>query len=371
MTRDELLKICLDQWNNSFNGLLANITMGMGKTRMGLEILKISKNPALIITHTVKSRDETWPDEMKAWNIYPENTNLVQFDSISKEGFHYHTIVLDECHLMTKAVFEYLTENLKVNPNCRYLFLSGTMPDNDDKMKWIKSFRLPKVEYDFMTALRDGNANNIRFNIMYVEPEDTQKKYKVQFHSGLHTEKEAYFLLCKNIMIAKNEELRKMAINARMWFIYKSETKLRVLRYLHKGLLLKNKRHLLFLTTKELADEFAPFVYHSGTTTEYHDRFCAGELPYLASIEQLKTGANILNLRNAIALQINSRKHSFDQLAGRLTRIGDNKEDSVIYIIVLKDTMDQSWLAKASQNIQRKYFKTYNITHQHLLDHGV
>lgn len=370
MTRDELFQLVMDRWDNSFYGIIANITMGMGKTRAGLAIAKKSSKPCMILTHSVDARDNVWPDEMNIWDIHPENTKIVQFDSVTKQEPIYKTIIIDECHLMTTAVYNFLVFNKTVNPDCKYLFLTGTLPDDDTKMKWLQSFALPMVKYSFMDALADGNANNIEFKIVYVDLDDTEANVKVPLKKGLFTEKGAYYELCKSIQIAKTQQLREMSINARMWFIYKSKTKIKALRVIHEQLIKKSKRHIIFTTTKEIADSFGPNVYHSGTDDTMLESFKKGELMYLASVEQLKVGANIPGLRTGVLLQSNAKKHSFEQVAGRLTRLGDN-EISTIYIIVLKNTMDESWLAKATQGINRKYFKQYHLTHAQIKDYGV
>lgn len=365
MTRDKLYEISLEEWSKSNGYLLANITMGMGKTRLGLKINdSFTKGAKLIITHSVVSQDSTWFSESVKWKLSLDRTDFVYLESVSKLDKFYDLIILDECHKILPSVFEWL--KLQFHKGSKLLFLTGTLPDDKDKMTMLNWFNLKSINYTFMQALEDGNANNITFNIVYCNQENTIKKYSVPMRRGLFTEREAYIQICSKIECAKTEKLRQLAIQERMWFLYKSETKIKVAIYLRNHFESKNLRYIIFAPTKAIAKSLSDKIYYSGSTDKYYNMFKNEEINHLVTVEQLKTGENISNLRYGIILQNNSKKHNFEQLGGRFTRLGDNTEKSEVYIIVLKETMDFSWLSNSCINVPKSYFKEYEISNEKL-----
>lgn len=364
MTKDQLNDKLYRLWSNTPNHIFANITMGMGKTKCALRILQNESFNKLILTHTTNSRDVVWPNEMEKWNYDIQDLDIFQYAHISKIDKIYNVIVLDECHKITLNIFNFLKRQVEIG--CRILFLTGTRPDDKQKLGFLNYFKSTILEYTLMDAVNDKNANDVEFRIVYCHQDDTIPKYKVFMRSGLFTERQAYLEYCKQIMNAKTDKLKELAINMRMWHIYKSETKLKAALYIRNQMLKENNRFIMFVTTKSIASSISDNVFHSGTKNTKYKDFLNGEINELITCEQLKTGENIPNLRYGIVTQIDAKKHNFEQLMGRFTRIEATLQKSIIYVIVLKDTMDFTWLRKASGNINKSYFKEYEISNEKL-----
>ncbi len=363
MTRDEVSKKVIDLYNSCNGHVLAVITMGMGKTRTALKILDSDhEHLKLILTHTVNSRDKTWPDEMNEVDIHPPLLEIHQFDKVSALINDYKIIVVDECHLITEPLFKFLA---RYSNSARILFMTGTLPDNVIKMQWLRFFKANTIQYTFLQALEDGNINNIEFHIVYVDFDTVEKKYKVPFRPGLYTESDAYFQHCVNVQNS-TAKTKDMHVNNRMWFIYKSETKTKAAIYIRNHLISENKRNITFTTTKEIADKISENVHYSGCKNSKLDDFQSYQINDLVSINQMKVGANLEGLRYMVAQQINSKMHDFMQMVNRTTRQGNDDVTSTVYIIVARNTMDVSWMVNATRNIPKSLVKEYHLSQEKL-----
>ena len=363
MTRDELSDKVINTANSHNGHLLLVITMGMGKTRTALKLLNQDNvHLKLILTHTVHSRDHTWPSEMEKTGIYPVPLEIHQFDAVPKLQGDYKIIVVDECHLITETLFKFLVRYIN---SARIIFMTGTLPDNSVKMQWLRFFKAQTIQYTFLQALEDGNINNIEFHIVYVDFDNTEKKYKVPFRAGVFTESEAYFQYCINVQNS-TAKTKDMHINNRMWFIYKSETKTKAAIYIRNHLIATQKRNITFTTTKEIADKISENVHYSGCKNSKLDDFQSYKINDLVSINQMKVGANLEELRYMVAQQINSKMHDFMQMVNRTTRQGSDDVTSIVYVIVARDTMDVSWMVNATRNIPKSLVKEYHLSQEKL-----
>lgn len=354
MTRDELFERVLQRYDADNRNLIYFITMGMGKTRCALAIAQKEKR-VLIALHSKNNRDSNWPNEAKIWGYDTAHIEFVLHTGLEKVVFNdYDLVVMDECHLITEDI-ENKLQQIKAHCHPRFVFMTGTMPDDKEKVKRLHQFANNIFEYNFMQALSDGNISNIEINVVEIEMDNTKK---FEYAKGrFRTEQEQYFQICRNIQHASNPKLKDMYINSRMWFIYKSFSKKRAIIYLHERMKELKLRHIVFVTTQEFANSISPWVYHGNTKSTMFDKFCAQEIDHLVTVKSLKTGANIPNLRYGITMQIDGKHHNLDQLLARLTRVEDGKHIAKLYVLILKNTMDESWFAKCTANIPSKYFK--------------
>ncbi len=363
MTRDELFENALRRYREDDKNIIYNISMGMGKTRIGLALAKTARIRSLLVLHSRPSRDETWPTEAKIWNYDLDNVDMVLHQSLYKIDGIYDVIIIDECHLITEEVKAQL-DRIRRYCNPRFVFMTGTMPDDKDKLKMIYSFANNVYEYSFMQAIQDGNATNIQINVVEVEMDDTELYPYAK--NASRTELKQYLHLCRSIQFAKSEQTKQLFIQARMWFIYKSQTKQKAVKYLHERMKAQGIRHIVFVTTQEFADSLSPYVYHGSSSKTYFDQFRKSEIPHLISVKTLTTGANIPNLEHGVVMQVNQKKHNLEQIIGRLTRIESEKQLSKMFFIVLKGTMDETWFQRASEKIPSKYFRKIILTKETL-----
>ena len=363
MTRDEIAKQLFDLYYFNRGHILGNITMGMGKTRAALQIASTDTSIyKLVLTHTVGSRDKTWPKEMAEINIYPAGLQIEYFGNVDNLHDNYGLIIVDECHLITENLFKFLVRHINSR---RILFLTGTLPDEKEKQKWLYIFKPKMLHYTFEQALEDGNINNIEFHVIYVDLDETAVRYKVPMRKGIFTEKEAYFQQCVNVQNSEGKS-KEMHINNRMWFIYKSDTKVKAAIYIRNHLISENKRHILFTTTKDIADRISKNVHYSGCKNSKLDEFQSYQINDLVSINQMKVGSNIEGLRYIISQQLNSKMEAFMQMSSRATRLSENKENSIVYIIVARDTVDVTWMRKATKGIPAELVKEYHLSKEKL-----
>jgi superfamily II DNA or RNA helicase len=343
--------------NNGF--LFAEFIMGIGKTKLAIDIIKhlrqdrVSPLECLFVCHTVVSRDTTTPNEFATWKmtslIDNREVQLVQYEGLDYiSGRIFDLVIFDECHLITERRYQFFQRN-----QCRrVLLLSGTRPDDPDKMKMILELCKGNIlKYDLTTATRHGTVNDILFKLVEIDMSES--------------ENEEYARIIRKMQEAQrrmpqSEGWLRMIINERMWWVYKNKSKLQAMMYMANGMREKDRRFLMFTTTKEQADLISPYTMYSGKKdTEYH-RFCAGTINELCTVKQIESGANIPNLRYAVAQQINSKKHNVRQLAGRLLR-GNLEEVATFWIIVLRSTIDEAWVYDAMKGIPKEKIKRIRL----------
>jgi superfamily II DNA or RNA helicase len=341
--------------------LFAEFCMGVGKTKLALDImiwlagvLKIKLN-MLYICHTTHSRDKTIPEDIIKWGgskfLESGELQLVQYEALdSIGGEKYHLVIYDECHLLTNRRNSFFRRN-----NCqRILLLSGTRPDDIVKMGMIEKLCKGNIlVYDLTMAIKNETVNNVEIKLVEVE---MSPKEQSQYSALLRQLKDAY-----GKDAYKGDAIQKAAVNQRMWFIYKSETKVKAMIYLRNGLRKKNLRFIMFACTKEQANLLSPYRSYSGIKkADSLQAFMDETIDEMASVKQLTTGTNINNLLYGINLQVNSKSHNIRQTLGRFLR-GPEGSIGLLYILVLKGTKDEEWVENSVRKIPSKMITRFKL----------
>jgi superfamily II DNA or RNA helicase len=349
VTKDYLQERGVLAFQRGHGFLFAEFSMGVGKTKLAIDIIRHLKRnregwiKVLYICHTTASRDITTPDEFRQWDAYhlleSGEVTLVQYEKLDEiSHMSYDLVIFDECHLITARRYEFFNRNVAV----RILLLTGTRPDNGDKMEMLRRLcRGNMLNYNMEQATKHGTVNDITFKLVFVDmdPQESVEYYQL---SNRITRLQS--------QMPQAEWAMTIAVNRRMWFIYKSITKLRAMQYMANGMREKERRFLMFTPTKEQARALSSYTMYSGKKDTDFKSFCNQEINELCSVKQIESGANIPNLKYALCQQINSKKHNIRQMAGRLLR-GDVNDIATFWVIVLRSTVDEKWAEEAIQGI--------------------
>jgi superfamily II DNA or RNA helicase len=359
MTKDYLQQRGLQSYIDTGGFLFAELSMGTGKTKLAIDIIqhlkgtRLFKIRVLFICHTIASRDITTPEQFRTWNAYDliesNQVSLVQYEGLDEiRDQTYDLVIFDEAHLITIRRYGFFRRN-----HCHsILLLTGTRPDNEEKMNMIRKLcRGNILTYGMVQATKHHTVNDILFKLVLVDMS--------AYENG------EYARLCNKLAKAQRgmpatEFQLKMAINNRMWFIYQSQTKLKAMMYMAAGMRDKQRRFLMFTPTKEQSRILSPYTMYSGKKDIDFRRFCNGEINELCSVKQIVSGANIPDLKYAISQQINSKTHNLQQVAGRLLR-GDVNSQATFWVIVLRSTIDEKWVYNATKGIPAEKIKRIEL----------
>lgn len=350
----------------------------------------------LLVSPTERLRDRNWPDEFDKWNILPlfvSHIKSICFASLKKEvGKKYKLVILDEIHRLTemsaKAFKEtgedVLTEFLADNLSDAVLGLTATVPDHQrdpEKYRIIAQVAPVVFTYSLDQGVEDNMIADYEIRVIVSELEDKVKTIAAGTKAKpfMVTEAKQYEYMDKQIIryraaaygatdAKEAEKLTKqmdLATYARNRFLYNLPTKSKLAKSCLKHMM-GNKRTLVFCGSIAQCDELlAPNVFHSKSGKAGQlafDAFNKKEISVLGVVNAANEGINFVDLDQLLIIQIDSNPRNLVQRIGRGLRIREGHK-AIIYILVIKDTADESWLEKALDAFDRKKVTYYSAKH--------
>lgn len=338
------------------------VTMGGGKTKGALDCAKsthdritstsfASHSRGLIVTHSVTSRDTTWPEEIEQyhkWMIPEINQGFIRIvhrkDVLNIVAETFDWVIWDECHLMKEQDRAFFMANNILS----LMLLTGTEPSDQDLKNYLRTMARHKV---FQLTVDEGIENELindyRVKIIKIKPTDEEWDDYLNIGKRIH-----------KIRFVENYAALRSVQGMRMHFIYQMESKVKVARQI--GELLDKERLIYFCASKEICSTLSPYIYHSGTDETDLDKFKNGEIDRLASCRQLRTGANIRDFKHIVAQQVNSKGEDFFQLLARLFRLRIG-EIGTFHVLVAENTQDYVWVTSALRPVNPAKCKWYSL----------
>lgn len=148
----------------------------------------------------------------------------------------------------------------------------------------------------------------------------------------------------------------------RMRFIYNLKSKKEAAKFLLDNFIGQNSKTIVFCGSINQANELCgDNVFHSGVKDIALNKFFNDEITVLGVVEALNEGITIENVENEIVVQVNSNEKDIVQRIGR--SIGF-KEDHIatIFIVCCSDTQDESWVEKATKNLDESRISEIEIS---------
>ena len=349
--------------------IMFNFATGTGKGKTAIECAidyynQVSKKPLFIGCFTEKQRDKLWVNELAKWgrmhHIVQYNVRACYASFRKIKGLDLGVVILDEAHHLSEGDWEFF-ENNKFEA---VIVLTATEPRSSDKKKLLR-----RLTYGRRMVIKNDDAikaevlNDFKVHIMQVQP-DTTKRFKLEQNNNvLYNEWTGYLRLCYLYDKARESsvgERIRFAHLRRMRFLGNSETKTRAAIYIQNQIKAKNFRFVTIAASIEQTSKLGPYICHSKTSKVDYDRFCAGRINELISVNQLKEGENFENLGRMVYVQPDGNPSDFEQLKGRAQRLPID-QISIIYIIVMKGTMDERWVKKSLENTPADKIKYFNL----------
>jgi superfamily II DNA or RNA helicase len=403
---------------------------GAGKSRCGvlraMEVVAQNPNAKIFLAvPTEKLRDVTWKDEFIKWDtlyIFEKNLTRACYVSLNKyTQEEYDLVILDEAHHVTEACIPFFTDNEIKS----IIGLTATPPKDKVKKEILNAVAPVSFIYPLEQGIADGIISPFTIDIIftdldnklkYIEAGSKTKKFK-------QTEKQAYdywdnvFEQNKEFLIPINNQLKQFgyneeakenfnnnpknqgkdyiltlskkssdipvlqalskdkgkfeavkfrAVTKRKTIILGSIAKEKIAQRFIEEVMEAEKRYLIFSgSIKQSVDLLGDNVFNSKSTDEALNKFIQEQINAICVCNALNEGANIPNLDEALIIQISAKDLHLIQRIGRVVRLRDNFIGK-IYIIVLRDTVDERWLNTAIAAI--KEIKITEYTEQEFFD---
>lgn len=362
----KIQKEIVDSLPSPCHGLL-NIAPRVGKTKIAIDLIKREKPKRILwVTPNTKLRDKDIPDEFVKWKAktYLKKTVVICWASLENHEGDYDIVILDEYQDIT-------VNNSKGFFNGKIKFksiicLSGTHPTHRSKNELYQRLGLKLLIEMSIDEARDKNLI-APYEITVVGTHlDKLNKNVVAGNKTvkfMQTEFEKYSYMTKTIESRKSRGLLvpKYQYLNRMRFIHNLGSK----SLAAKLLLSKLKgRTLIFCSNIAQAESMCKNTYHSKRDDKDLQLFLQGKIDTLACVNAGGVGFTYENVDNFVILQVNS--DSKGDSTQKITRSLVLQEDYIaqIYILVVKDTVDEEWMNKVLLNfdsnvVNYKHIKEY------------
>ena len=355
MSRDLIQNKILDNLLYPTHGLL-KLAPRVGKTKLGIEILKKEKpKKVLWVTPNTKLRDEDIPREFKEWKAlsYLKKTDIICYASLSSHTGNYDKIILDEYQgLSPNNCTPLLNGKIKYKT---ILGLSGTHPKHKEKQDLYDELKLETLSE---MSIDEAVENNLiaPYKIKIIELElDNKDKYITGGSKDkpfMQTERSRYDYYTRliNMKLFSGQPVPKFFYLNRMRFLYNLKSKQDFAKKLIPKL---EGRTLIFTGSIAQAEDLCKYTYHSKTDDTHLQKFMKGKINTLACVNAGGVGYTYRDVDNFLITQVNSNgKGDSTQKIARSLVLQEGYEAN-IYILVVKNTVDEDWLKKVLNDFDK------------------
>jgi superfamily II DNA or RNA helicase len=359
----------------------AGVSMGVGKTRLGLEHFQLVMNKVLVdkgrrakalVVAPITIIHKGWVDEAEKWNMthLSEDIEFVTYRSLTKKNVNdYDVIYLDECHSL-KQKHDYWLSHF----GGYIIGLTGTPPKRkgSEKSRMVAKYCPIRYTYLIDEAVDDKILNDYKI-IVHMIPLSQDQNFKVEIKnnhkdpkkrkvikSWYTSETENYAYWTSRVNDAESfTEKRKLSV-LRMTSMKKYPSK----EYYGRKLLEQaTQKSLLFANLKVQADRMCKYSYHSDNKDSEHNMqmFEDDTIDKLACVDQLSQGANMPGLKELIIMHLYGNNRRGAQRLGRGLRLNPD-ELMTAHVLCFKDTIDEVWVREGLAEFNPDKIEWYDTT---------
>ena len=359
----------------------AGISMGVGKTRLGLEHFQLVTNKVLVdkgrrakalVVAPITIIHKGWVAEAEKWKMthLVEDIEFVTYRSLTKKNVNdYDVIYLDECHSL-KEKHDYWLSHF----GGYIIGLTGTPPKRkgSEKARMVAKYCPIRYEYLIDEAVDDKILNDYRI-VVHMIPLGQKQDFKVEIKDNhkdpkkrrvvkswytSETENYAYWTGALNDADSFTEK-RKLSV-LRMTAMKKYPSKE---RYGKKLLEQTQQKSLLFANLKIQADRMCKHSYHSDNKDSERNMqlFETDMIDKLVCVDQLSQGANMPGLKELIIMHLYGNNRRGAQRLGRGLRLNPD-ELMTAHVLCFKDTIDEAWVKEGLDEFNQDKIEWYDTT---------
>lgn len=333
-----------------------NLSVGFGKTKVGLMYLKKAGGNTLIVVPKLDII-KSWEDDAEKFGYKDVIDRCIFSTYLSLHKYNpadFQNVILEEAH-NTKASHDPFLSNFNGN----ILGLTGTPPvwKNSEKGEMMTKYYPIRYTYTTDEAVDQDILNDYNINVHYISLSE-KNDIEVSYSRGSFktSERKSYDYCTRKIDEANHSQLKFAHIN-RINQLKKFHSKERFVKQLIKYIP-EDEKVLIFCNTIEQAEKLCENSHHSKKKDSPLEDFKEGNITRLSCIEQLSEGINIPNLKHAIILHTYSGgSPKAKQKFGRLMRL-PTTETATIHILCYKDTVDEKWVNSNLENFNKEKIKT-------------
>lgn len=345
----------------------AAISMGVGKTRLGLDhfqlvmkkILENGRDARGLIVAPKLDILKGWQKEAKKWNVENllDHLTFTTYRSMTKYNTNdFDVVYLDECHSLTPAHDFWLSHF----PGW-IIGLTGTAPKRKSSIKQKLVNKHCPIMYEYITddAVEDNILNDYRIivHLLSLDPSETMliEKGGRRWYTS---EVKNYAYWTKRLITASGPKEKQIVSVQRMKAMQTYPSKDEYAKQLLDSI---DQKCLLFANEKKQADKLCDHSYHSGNkdSKENMKLFESGEITKMSCVLQLSEGVNIPGLKEGIIMHAYGNNRKSAQRIGRLLRL--NPDDvATAHILCYKGTVDLDWVKSALEDFDDDKISWYD-----------
>ena len=346
---------------NDYN-LALDISPRVGKSKILIDAIRDKKDWNICISSPYDTIKKSWEGEIDHWKL-GFKPKLICHKSLKKIPENLDLLVIDEFQTLSNANCKMILDK---HPK-RIVCLSGTV-NYETELKLRNYLRIDiKYRYTIEQAISDGIIAAFNIKVIRCDLDDTISRVPSGTikHPKTRTEKGHYEYLTqayeKFKFLANTDSYFyniKMKLAAeRQRFLARVWTKIEVA----KKILDKFKRGIIFTLDTERADKFCDSYHSKNKKLDNLTKFIEEDINKLAVVNMVNMGITIPNLKRAIIHQTQSNSEMALQKILRMCNLEDGLEADV-YIICCRDTVDEDWVRKALENVDKKRVEYIDYT---------
>lgn len=367
MNREKVQQEALDiAITNKRVGL--GISMGVGKTRIGLQHLIRFFNPDInvLVVAPKKTIFKAWIDEtekMECQHLLDHITFTTYLSLKKHDPSDYDIVYLDECHSMlpTHEIFLAMFTG-------RILGLTGTPPKQAGTDKWFMVNKYCPIKYEFtVDDASDSNILNqyqIIIHQLHLGNDKTLLKKRKDGGHWYTSETKDYDYVTGRVDQANTQKQKQFASIMRMRSIMDYTTKEEYTKQLMSKM---DKKCIVFANTQAQADRVCSHSFHSKNKQADNnlELFSDGRVKHLSCVLQLSEGISIPNLTQGVIMHAYGNERKSAQRIGRLLRLSPD-QTATCHILCYMNTVDEQWVKRALSSFDNSKIKYYNpLNHQY------
>jgi superfamily II DNA or RNA helicase len=414
MTKDIIQKQALDSWIDKGCSGVVVMTMGSGKSKLGIDAINHCNPKRVLITSPRTNLKESWSKEFEKWGIYNWdmfgdsdeydiqcgtriNITLENIQTCYKWNTElinkYDLIIIDEAHLVISQEYSSIVVKA-LQLKKKILGLTGT-PNKSDEFKAQFYKEVLPIVFEYNDSAKDGLINH---TMHYIFRYDLTDEFKIKVGNKTKSwtagELSQYQYLSERFEKAKrtmaylgaedffktsiqwmkgiDENGNKLdkqfvdagrgfftAIRYRKEFLWNLESsKYWCNRFKDRILQGTTNKVLIFSALTAQASKLSKYSIHSKKDKEVNDKllqdFNLGIIRELSSCDMLTLGLNLKNAKYAIMESFNGSNTSASQRVGRLNRLSINDLGICIWIVP-NNTQSETWIESALLNVDKEW----------------
>lgn len=339
----------VESWLKSKRNSIIYASPRMGKTKIGIEIIKNTGFKKVLIAYPNLPIKDSWESDFNKFSSPPKELLFSTFLSLSKVLLEpFELVILDEVHMLSEAQIQAIVSYKQQFPGTQFLGLTGTLADDTKRTLYGELDLDICYTYSIEQAVKEGVISDYLIEIHLVNLDNKiineygKKKIK-------RTEKQQYDHISRTIdwmeASGKNTFFKRLE---RMRLIQNSVAKLDKTKALIHG------RNLIFCGTTNIADKIGcPTFHNKSNEKSIFEDFSSGKSDQLAVCKMLSMGVTINNLDRVILNYTDSNSENLIQKICRCLNYDYKGKTAKITLVCSTEPVEVQWIKKATNQLDQ------------------